>query len=119
MVGGQPLTGKVSDLSTLAKRQHEFARLAEAHTTLARRLFQAADIRAALTTTTLRTVLKMIEVLRSTPRPIVLKRSAALLDESSRSILEEAAREILILRERQQVLSMLFTFSVDEITGLS
>jgi hypothetical protein len=104
-VDGQPFTGKISELAVIAKSRHEFARMAEAHIALARHLFQSADIRAALTVPTLRTVLEAIEILRSTPRTIVLKRSAALLDETSRPVLEEAARETRLLSERQQALS--------------
>ena len=111
MVGGQIFVGQVGELPTLVTSSRELARLAEAGIATSRRLFQALGVRLTLTSQNLATMVTAIEILRSTPRECLLRRSAALIDETVRPLLERATEEARTLNDRQRELAKIFSFS--------
>jgi hypothetical protein len=92
-VGAQIFDGRVEELPTLAERYRQFAQAIAAHITTAIRLLRAAGMSTTVTAHTLATLLDAIDQLRSTPRLSLRGRSAALLDEAARSVLERAVSD--------------------------
>lgn len=113
-IDGQKLTTQVGDLPTLVQRHQELARQAGEQITRARRLFQAAGTSMLLAAQTLAIMLDAIDLLRSMPRGIILKRTSMLLDEASPPVLERAAQVAMGLKEDQQQLALFFSFSQDD-----
>jgi hypothetical protein len=114
MVGGQIFAGQAGALPTLVTHYRELARLAEARIATSRRFFQALGVRLTLTSQNLATMLAAIDVMRSTPRERLLKRSATLIDEVLRPVLERATEEARALNKRQWELAGSFSFSQDD-----
>lgn len=113
-VGGQAFAGQVGALSELAERYRELARLAERQCAAAKRLFELAGVRIALSAPVLSSLLDAVTLLRSTPREILLKRSPALLDEATRPILNRTAIWAQAIVERHKELARGFSFSVGD-----
>jgi len=112
-VGGAVFAGQVRELPPLAKRYREIAQLTEAKITSASRLFQTAGWCITLTAYNLATMMDAIHLLRSTPRKCLLIRSAAIIDEAMRPVLEQAAERARVLTEQQRRLVEYFTFAPD------
>lgn len=112
-IDGQNFTAQVGALPPLAQRYQLLAFQAGEQITRARRLFQSAGTSMPLTAQTLAIMLHAIDLLRSTPREVILPRTSALLDEASRPVLERGAQAASELNERQQQLILFFSFSQD------
>jgi hypothetical protein len=114
MVEGRIFGDQVGELRMLVTYYRELARLAEAWIATSRQLFQTLGMRLTLTSLNLKTMLAAIDVLRSIPREHLLRRSAALIDEVVRPVLERATEEAQTLNKRQRELAESFSFSRDD-----
>jgi very-short-patch-repair endonuclease len=106
--------GRVGELPALAERYRELARLTEARITAAKRLLEPIGMGTMLSASVLSAMLEAIEVLRLTPRERLRRRSAPLLDEAVRSVLERAKKEARAITEHHQQLVRAFIFSPDD-----